>query len=625
MRRLLVWLAVLLLAQAAYSEEQSKFAADVYLKSAEGYLRSGDYENALRSAYMAKEIYGLLKDDYGSARAERVISDVEALLPPLQLADRYYNIAGGYLLSEDVSLSSLQRCSEMAGRCRDICVRVGGVSGVSCKLKCEDLVQRCSKKIFDTTAQCVREGDDLLGKAQGSFFGGFYTLARSYAVNASEKYISCPYPTGIDNAANLQALINSKIDEFRMNAKASYDKAVQYFAQNTQEDYTRCIEYAAAAQAFYTKIEDTEGYSTATSIASRCQLMIDENTEDSMREAAIYLQEAKSLSLIPDCGNATDRANRAIDIYWRFYHKARATEKDLSPNQQLGMKLYGSHIQEVNLVLGTIRDQCSEKQMLRIAEDFYSKSQEFYLTQSLNEALTYASNARKIFLQYQKYVGVSKCDTLVNQINIRVQQRAEANSYYAAAKDRYRVASFDEALLNANKAKAIYSGILDTNSVAEMDMFIGNVSQGMLRLDDANTKYRLGKNLYDVGRYKDALPPSQTALSLYTLVNYSVGIDESNKLISDVEVKVAEEQQKFINNVILFGAIFMVSAFLIIQFTGRKRAVEAEYRHKIMVENERERRTEEELLIRSEEDTKSKVEDELRKLVESERNKIDDA
>ncbi len=625
MRSPLAWLAILLLAQAACGEEQSKFAADVYMKSAEGYLRSGDYENALRSAYLAKEIYDALKDDYGSARSERVISDVEALLPPLQLADKYYNIAGGYLLSESPSLQSLQRCADMAGRCKDICVRVGGVSGVSCKLKCEDLVQRCGKKIFDTTAQCVREGDDLLGKAQGSFFGGFYTLARSYAVNASEKYISCPYQTGIDNSANLLSGINAKIEEIRMNAKASYDKAVQYFAQNSQEDYGRCIEYASAAQAFYKKIEDDEGYSTATSIASRCQLMIDENTEESMREAAIYLQEAKSLSLIPDCANATDRANRAIDIYWRFYNKAAATEIDLPKKQQVGMQLYGSHIQEVNLVLRTIRDQCSEKQMLRIAEDFYSKSQEFYLTQSLNEALTYASNSRKIFLQYQKYVGVSKCDTLINQINIRVQQRGEANSYFAAAKDRFRVASFDEALLNANKAKAIYSGILDSKSVAEVDTFVGNVSEGMRILDDANTKYRQGKNMFDVGRYNDALPPAKSSLSLFTAVNYSVGMDESKKLISDVEEKLAEEQQKFINNVILFGAIFMVSAFLIIQFTGRKRAVEAEYRQKVMRENERERRTEEELLLRSEEDTKSRVEDELRKLVESERDKVDNS
>jgi hypothetical protein len=616
--------AVLALA-ALYCAQSSDMEADVFYKSAQGYTDSGDWDNALMSVWRAREIYTDTKNTYGIKKCDDLIGKIESTLQPIQLADKYYNIAGTYFLQGHDNADLLQRSIGMGKRCDSLYVRIGGSAGVAGKLKCEDLIERATTRINELTNDCIRAGDEYYLKAQNSYFQGYYLSARGFAVNASERYISCPYQSGIDNSASLLSSINGKINDLRMDAKASYDKAISYYSQDTKEDYQRCIQYAASSQSFYKKIDDNEGYTAATTLASRCSERIGQLDDDRLRVAESYMAEAKRLISMSECMNSTDDANRAMSIYQLFYNQATLEEKMLPREQQVKMNLYSTKMQEVNSVLFLIRDTCTADKMLKIAEDFYAKSQGYYLQNDLNEALTYAGNARNIFFKYQKYVGVSKCDTLISQINLRINQRTEAEGYMQQSQAHYNVADFDIALLNANKARSIYDLVFDKEKVKDIDDFMVKIREGANTFEIANSNFREAKNYFEINNYDSALAPAQKASELYIQINYSVGMAESANIVKISQEKVDEARTRFYTNAAMFGIVITVSAFMVIQFTRRKKAVESEYRKKIRSEDERARRQDEAWSIKAEEETKKGVEDELRKLIEAERGKLDES
>jgi hypothetical protein len=617
--------AAVLVALALLASATSDLEADVFYKSAEGYMKDGDYENALSSVYRAKDIYQENTNTWGVQRCEKLINQMASLLTPTQLADKYYSIAGTYFLQTSNDPVAIQRSIDMATLAKGIYATVGGSTGESGKLKCEDLIRRARDKISTLTNNCIRGGDELFEKSQNSFFLGYYVEAKNFALNASERYSNCPYTPGVDKTANLLSSINAKIDDIRVQAKASYDKAVQYYTQSTPDSNKRCIEFAAASQDLYNQIKDTEGYSSAIALASRCRGGISAFEEEKRREAQDYLDEAKRLYLIPDCINSTDRANKAKSIYQEFRNKAGEEEKDLQGDERVKTNLYNSYLNDVNSLLSKIADTCQAEQMLKTAEDFYRKSQEYYLQNNLNEALAYANNARNIFAKFKNYVGISKCDTILGQINSRVSQRGEANAYLKNAEGYYNVANFEEAAIEANKAKVIYSLVYDKDNIAKVDEFLVTVKDGVAKLNQANKNYGTAQNLMDQGNYKDALPQALEAKKLYLAINYTIGVSESDRIIVNSQEQIDAASKEFTNQAIIFGVLFILSAVLILQFVTRKKAMESEFETKKVTEEEKMRRKEEEWSIRTEEDTKSRVEDELRKLIESERGKMDES
>jgi hypothetical protein len=617
---LILLIAVSLFASAAVSDLE----ADVLYKAGELYFQSHDYQNSLIRVYRARAIYEQTNNSWGMQRCEQLIGQVEANLEPIKLADIYYNVAGDYYLENQNDLDNLRLVISMAQKAKSKYAISGGTDGAAGQLKSDDLINNAQNVINTIFNKCVRDGDDLRGKAQDSLFAEEYIVSKGYALNASAKYTSCAYQPGIDAVSSLLTTINGKIQNIQVQAKASYDRAVQYYTQNTQESRDKCIEYATESQSLYKKILESQGESSAATLVSKCKQESDEFDDLRVKEALGYFDEAKRLSIIPDCINSTLQANKAKAIFQEFYNKAYNKEYKLPRSEQVKIRLFDAYLNDVNSMIARVMEACNVKTMMDIAEGFYRKSQDFYLNNNLQEALTYANNARNIFVQYKDFVGISKCDTLIDQINIRFNQQKEAETYMKVAQDNYNIAEFDEARVNANKAKTIYSAIYDKDTAQVVESFLGNVSESEGKLSEANLVFSKAKDSFDAKRYEESANGARNARTLYISVNYTFGVAQSEMIISEGQDLIDKANADFRNKVLMFGVLFILSAVLIVSFVTRRKAVETDYQKRVGDDEEKLRRHEEEWSIRSEEETKTKVEDELRKLVESERTKIDE-
>jgi hypothetical protein len=597
--------------------------ADVFYKTAQDNMKSGQYENAIMNAYRAREGYESDGNIWGVQKADTFIGQVEALLQPAQLADMYYNIAGNYFISYSDNREIMQKVIEMATKARDIYARLGGDTGTGGKLKCESLIQRAMKVRDDQMNICIRKGDEFKQKASDTLYMEQYLTAKAYAVNASETYLQCPYQPGVDTAASILSSVNNKINDMQMQARASYEKAVQFYALNTKEGCEQCIQFSGASQELYKKIGDSAGYSTATILATRCTQCKSSNEDEELKQASMYFEEGKQLSIIPDCINATDRAQKAKAIYEKFWNIAQTEEAKLSKNDQIKMNLYNAYLNDVYALMSTITETCNIETMLGVANDYYKQAQDYYLQNNLQEALTYANNAKGLCSQYKNYVCISKCDTLIEQINFRLLQQEEAKNYMKASMDRYNVAELDDALINANRARVVFNGILDRDNVKKADDLIDLIKNATTKLTEGQRQYSIARNALEVKDYDKALPAAKAANENFILVNYSTGIMESDRIIKESEEKIGIANSESLRNKLFFGTLFVVLGIIIYKYLQRQKTLETTYRNKISDEDEKIRRTKEEWSIKADEETKTKVEDELRKLVDAERDKVE--
>ena len=169
-----------------------------------------------------------------------------------------------------------------------------------------------NRKIQDSKNACIRGGDEIYQKAQNAFFLNDFLIGREYASNASRIYTNCPYPAGVYKAADMLTSINGKLDEIRSEAKAAYDQAIGYY---TKKQFDLCMGRASESQNLYMKIGDDEGTNSATSVLSECNKGVDTIESDLKRKADALKKEAEYFAVIPDCQNATNRANAARKIY----------------------------------------------------------------------------------------------------------------------------------------------------------------------------------------------------------------------------------------------------------------------------------------------------------------------
>ena len=597
----------------------SAYEADSFFRSAELYYESGDYENALRSVYLANQIYEELESDWGMERTSLLQSQIENTLSKQQLAGIYYDLAGDYYL--EGSYENMQLCVALAERARAVYQQIEGPQGVNGVIKAEDLITRARSQMDVLRNDCIKGGNEYYYSAQNAFFNEEYNSARSLAVNASQIYLSCPYQKGVEDAASLLTSITNKIKDISINAMAAYDTAVDYHTQgNTQ----MCLDFAREAQRLYRQIDETQGYASATSLISNCEKEINVEKEKKLREASNYLDQAKALSIIPDCENATLYADKALDIYTPYYEEARSRELDLPENLRVDTKLYQAYIWEVNSLKKVIQDTCGRERILEIADDYYRRSQLLYLENRLTDSKAYAEKASSMCTQYQDYVCVEKVNTLLEEIELRQRQRDQADEFLKNAMGFYRAANFEEALLEATKSKNIYSSIKDDRNLEKAENTILIIRESLDKLSQANNHYQNGVEYMQLGNYNGALEQMQKANILYRELNYTLGSIESNTRIGEIQEQIGIQNKNLMNTVIVVGAVLILGGFLLIQFMRKKQSIEKKYEEKLEKEDRNKKIREQEWNLRMEEETKSKVEDELRKLVKEERGNIEE-
>ncbi|MBU0762513.1 MAG: hypothetical protein KKD39_05755 [Candidatus Altiarchaeota archaeon] len=602
----------------AQKSTPESFEADSLMKTADVYFRSGDYQNALKSCHLALMSYNRTKDDWGVKRAEGVIFNMESILSSNQLAEIYYNIAGSYYLLDSGNIDGMYKAIYFAEKAKKLYQSIGGTVGSSGLLKSEDILNGARKNIESGLNVCIRDAEEQYQNAQTQFFNGNFLKAQIFVTNASAKFISCPYQPGIDKSSELLTSVNSKINTLRAEAKAAYDQAIKAF---TQEDYERCVLISSDAKRLYDSIADKEGSISSTSISTQCQERIDNKKDFMRRQADQYKKEAEFFSVIPDCVNATDRAQKAKGILDSMRNEAYEKEKELPVNQRLETRFYESLLMELDAVFKRITTVCTELNNEQTAEEYYRKAQDHYLNNELSDAKSYAENARRIFASLNKFVGLSKTETLLNQINLKSSQMTDADEAMKNAYLHYSVANFNEAIFEVNKANAIYTNIKKGDKAAEAQALIENIKLGMGKLEQANNLFGKSREYMGYDSFDNALAAATNSYTLYKEINYSLGVNESSKLIQIANERIEEKNHEFMMMILFIAAIVVIPGLALYQVMRRRKNIEFDLERRKADQEDMLRRERDMMDLQSKQETKERVDDELKKLIEQERAK----
>ncbi|MCX6694708.1 MAG: hypothetical protein NTU61_00210 [Candidatus Altiarchaeota archaeon] len=592
---------VLLITLIGLSIAISEYEAIDHYNSALTFISSNEYKNALRSIYRSREVYEELNITSGISRCEQVISQINATLTQEQMADAYYDIAGEYFLLGGNTIDNMERVIFMSQNAKDRYYETRDSEGV---LKADNLIQSANTTIIGIKESRLEEADQFFLQAQQKYLVGDYVTARTYALNASQLYASIPEPNGMSKTATLVSTIEDMIRGIKINGAASYDKALQLYAK---EDYEQSINFAIESRRLYESVEDADGVQKTTLLISNINEKIGQNLDSTLRRARSLYLEAQELYIIQDCINSTRRASDSRAIYKDLYDKAWAEEKDKWPEERVKTKTYAAYIKEVDDLVAKIQKVCGENVMLQQAEKFYQDAQQNFLNNKLDDAMSYAKNARNIYSDLKNYVGLSKCDSLIEQINNKLTQLQQAENYMNNSMNYYRSADFEKANYEATQAKSIYDKMFYAEKSNTVQTFMERIANA-----SKNTEF-------EIIEYGSSLDNAKLAKLLDGQINYTLGVNQSDILVRDSESKVSEEQAKLYNTIIVIVLAAVVVGAAAYSWMSKQRKFETEVTEKRAIADQKMKKKEEELTLRKEDEVKEKVEEELRRLIDRER------
>lgn len=616
MRVLFLAAAIMVLMSASVSAA-SQYEAEQYYNAARQFCSEKDWENCLRSIERAKEAYIELSDSRGISKCDNFFTEQFKDHTPEQVAQLYYFIATDYYLeAKKDQIDYYKRCLNLAQECDSRYQAIGGSIGTSGSLKCSELSKTCSSEIFRITASQKEVAGFYYEMAQTAYREKRYVDARDYVLNSSRIYNSIPDPTGVGKTAQLLTSIQNTIEDIRVNAAVSYSESLNYFAR---DNYNTAREYAIASQNLYSSIADAEGVQKSSLLLSQINTKIGLSKQERLDNARSLYIQAQEYYVLQRYANASMAANQAKLIYSEFLQEAREKEADLPEHRRVETMLYQGYIQDVNKLLAQITKDWGEGRMLEQAEFLYSKSQEAYSANQLETALAYARNALNMYTELGNYVGISKSNNLIATINTRIQRVVEVTAIQDSAEKYYQVADFENAYYEATRAKKIYQEIWMPDKATEIDNLITQINSGREKKARADQYYGTALGHFQAANYEQAKTNAVNAQTLYSQINYELGITESKRIVDESEKILYQEWVRFRNTMLIVGTVGIVIVFVLVSWKKKQQALEQEFQKRMEIEREHTRREKEEWSLEQESETKSRVEDELRKLVQEER------
>ncbi|MFH1126055.1 MAG: hypothetical protein V1703_02925 [Candidatus Altiarchaeota archaeon] len=587
--------------------------AESFYRSALTYWSQNDFKNGLRNAYRARDVFESCNNQDGISRCNQLITEIETTLTEAQIAHAYYGIASEYYLQDPPTTYSYKKAKDFAQRAKDFYDKAEDSVG---SLTSEALMKDASRMINEIIGKKQQDAYTYYKMSQASFFDEEYTKARTYAINASRIYNEILDSNGISQTASLIVSIDSKINETRYNALASYDRGWNSYLSN---DYDTALKYASISQQLYTKINDIDGISKATALISRINTDSDAFTNQKLVMAQNYYDKGEEMLILQNYVNATDYAKGARDIYLEFYNIALEKERSLPTGEQVNMKRYGALVQKVDSLINRINSEWGSKKKKQQAEEFYTKAQEYYIQNQLDYALNYAQRAKDYFTDLNDYLGVNKCDALVSSINNRMSQKRQADEYYNTAYGFYKTAEFENAMLYNEKSKTIYTKILDTANVGKSDNLTSMIRDGIRTRDEASGYYQEANNYFNLGDYEKAKASGEQAYFMFIQINYTLGIVNSQQILNQSNTKIQAAYESLRNTVLVALVVIVVGIYLLASRLREQKTYTKEIVKEKEKFEEQKAMMEKEWDLRKEEETKDKVEDELRKLIDQER------
>lgn len=121
----------------------------------------------------------------------------------------------------------------------------------------------------------------------------------------------------------------------------------------------------------------------------------------------------------------------------------------------------------------------------------------------------------------------------------------QAAAYYLKAEDLFNMGDYTLAAIYAQKARALFVWIGDSNGMSDCDLLTAKINEEnkMMRKREADLQYDKALKFYSMNNYTLAVAYAQEAKAIYTSVNDADGISKSDSLIVKIESEVIENRK----------------------------------------------------------------------------------
>jgi len=234
-------------------------------REAEGYYKLAlrcyvdkNYNDALKYANLAKDIFAYLNDTEGVLKCERILilgqnNTANATASnKMKLANEYFEKAESYYTDD-----KLNNATEYAERAKSLYAELDYEEGV---MNCDLLIEKIDERREEIRQNEKKIADEYLFKAQVSYDSKDYEGVGSYAGKAKEIYIKIDEKDGVVDCNSLIM----KVDKY-LNATDLYEKASRHLELR---HYENASQYADRAKKLYLELDDKE-------MVAECERIVD--------------------------------------------------------------------------------------------------------------------------------------------------------------------------------------------------------------------------------------------------------------------------------------------------------------------------------------------------------------
>lgn len=175
------------------------------------------------------------------------------------------------------------------------------------------------------------------------------------------------------------------------------------------------------------------------------------------------------------------------------------------------------------------------------AENYYSKSYDYYIKNDYENSGIYAEKAKEIYLEINNTDGILKSGymLILTKQNLTSEEKKRVGDlYYDNAVKYLNSNKFEDALLYAERSLRIYSGINYSEGSRRSNLLISEINEGIAknRKEEANNYYLKALDYYFFGKdLRNSTIYAEKAMRIYSELNDSGGISKSESLVLEIK------------------------------------------------------------------------------------------
>ncbi len=497
--------------------------------------------------------------------------------------------------------------------------------------KCDELIQQVEKKI-DENLQF--RADALYEEALDFYQKEDYLTALEKAGQAKELYAEIPDEEEAQKADTLIENIKINMDQVKAKANLFYTYAEEWNIKAqispTFQNFNLALDYAENASRLYSLVNDTSGYSSSQALITFLKDELAKNEERLKEEAKgrynqaeldyldgrRYSHEEKYELALEMFDNASEHSKYAHATYSGLYKWSKTTKDFVEREERKAY--YLKKINECEQQLKRINSEIGDIDDRKKAEGLYKLAQEFKIKAKYENASEAVKEAKLIFEELGDWSDVSKCVTLIRDIDQALEVQAEADGLYEQGNASYRVANFANATVEMERAREIYGSINKEDAVELCDAFLEKITEGNASKIKANNFLADAWDFHARGTFTKSNDYAERAREIYQDINFSEGITNSKELISknDEQLKGVKGREELQRNVII-AIIALVIILIIGRWRWDKKKKEEVVRKRLELDKRRK-----EALKREKDEAKLRKEEARTEELKAEREKV---